>query len=597
MSLVSLPAELVRQILHTLDPTSFYLCLQTSKLFREHALASKALLFDQLLRIPGPRLREPYTTYSAESLIRIFGIRATQHLAIGAPWMADRHIWRASPCMDRKLSKILRWNLTEEDEHWLGIERITPGPLSRNRLIFAEVVAYGAVNIFSIRKSHKDDPGGYRPMLEHAISQDSLTQYLPPYGSGSDLVHTYRVVKVAGYKSSHRNPPFGSKLAVLYSPILGIASGLPGASYWSRLLCFRLDSQFGPVVIDTFDIETNKGESVAAMAVDSDGNPVIAFRCFEKSMEGYRVYTYKNVEDELTLERRTMRNPEEVGPLYPLAPERIADISIQGKAIHLLPNTIPMPHWTTHSPIPPQGILETMARRDTYLPDVVDIFPKQPLGRTIAHHHHHMIKEQDLNDGEPTCVNAALELMITRDEPYGLANRVGAFLLKALHYPDGCSHFNLSADYPTLHHVFVAYLAGLPDLHNLSTLGLILAVSPAAHRIAIASWKTVKVWSLDPQAFLDPEYSLAGGEGVPGDYAFIEGCGWRYYDSGAYARDCVVLEPVELPSAGVVFGLDFRDEDELWGWCEPGLVRWKFGVHACGRRDEAKLESAGMVQT
>jgi hypothetical protein len=185
----------------------------------------------------------------------------------------------------------------------------------------------------------------------------------------------------------------------------------------------------------------------------------------------------------------------------------------------------------------------------------------------------------------------ALELMISRENSDTLRSREGAYILKAIEYPPQCLDFDLDADYQSLHHVYVAQLSQLPDLTNLSSIGLILAISHTAHRIAIASWKTVKIWSLDPRAFLDPGYSLSGAEGVPGDYSFIEGCGWQYYGCAKTERECVVLEPVELPSCGVVFGLEFRGEDELWGWGDEGLVRWSFGVHGQGKRGWDKLPS------
>ncbi|KAF2745509.1 hypothetical protein M011DRAFT_469565 [Sporormia fimetaria CBS 119925] len=152
-------------------------------------------------------------------------------------------------------------------------------------------------------------------------------------------------------------------------------------------------------------------------------------------------------------------------------------------------------------------------------------------------------------------------------------------------------HYSRSVDYLNLEHVFVAQLADLPPLDNLSSLGFKVAVSKRAHRIAIASWKTVRVWSLDPMAFLDPEHGLRDPktDAVPGDYAYTEGCGWQYYDCGSFERDCVVLEPVELPSQGVVLSLEFRGEDELWGVCDSGLVRWYFGANAQGRRDVKML--------
>lgn len=179
--------------------------------------------------------------------------------------------------------------------------------------------------------------------------------------------------------------------------------------------------------------------------------------------------------------------------------------------------------------------------------------------------------------------------MISREEfRYGVPGRVGAFILKAVHYPDTCEMFDLNDDYRNLYHVFVARLAGLGSLFNLSTLGIRMAVSPCGQRIAMASWKRVLVWALDPKAFLDPA-TLADGS-VPGDHAYLEGCGYQYYQCNKLYEEMVELQPAQLPEVGVVFDLAFREEDELWAWTEKGLVRWRFGVWSNRRRDITTLE-------
>jgi hypothetical protein len=104
----------------------------------------------------------------------------------------------------------------------------------------------------------------------------------------------------------------------------------------------------------------------------------------------------------------------------------------------------------------------------------------------------------------------------------------------------------------------------------------------------MASWKRVLVWAIDPNAFLDPE-TLPDGP-VPGDYAYLEGCGYQYYQSNALEQEMVDLQPIELPEVGVVFELAFRKEDELWAWTDRGLVKWKFGAWASGYRDASTLE-------
>jgi hypothetical protein len=50
-SLLELPAEIVQHVLYLLDPPSFYICLLTNKLLRQHALQSKKLLLHQLVRV------------------------------------------------------------------------------------------------------------------------------------------------------------------------------------------------------------------------------------------------------------------------------------------------------------------------------------------------------------------------------------------------------------------------------------------------------------------------------------------------------------------------------------------------------------------
>lgn len=266
-------------------------------------------------------------------------------------------------------------------------------------------------------------------------------------------------------------------------------------------------------------------------------------------------------------------------------------MQVRGKKLHLFQSCLPVPRWTV------SNILSRLEihRRNNYLPDDVEAFSSPSLGKAISFHHHHRVTDPQLNDGAPTCLNTALEVMLRREEhnctaPRWLTpGRVGAFLLKAIHYcaDSSCDTFDLEKDYSNLHHVFVARLVGL-EMFNLSSLGVRMAVSPHSHRIAMSSWKRVLVYAIDSKAFLDPG-TLPEGT-VPGDYAYLEGCGYRYYQSNPLDQEMVELHPVELPEAGVVFELAFREEDELWAWTDRGLVKWKFGPGACGGRDTAMLE-------
>jgi hypothetical protein len=187
--------------------------------------------------------------------------------------------------------------------------------------------------------------------------------------------------------------------------------------------------------------------------------------------------------------------------------------------------------------------------------------------------------------------------MITADDPELTDGRCGAFLLKIIHRSTStCGPYRMELnDSGMAEHFYVARLAGVPIVdRTLSTTGLKIAVSPGANRIAIAHWKTVKVWALDPDVLLNPiPFDLIHGqEGlVPGDYLHSEGRGWEYYACGEYEEGLVVLEPVELPMCGVVYDLEFTDEDELWGHCDGELVRWSFGARARAKTVVKDLET------
>ncbi|KAF2687126.1 hypothetical protein K458DRAFT_186123 [Lentithecium fluviatile CBS 122367] len=574
-----LPAELISQILYHLDPSSFYVCLQTSRQFREHALASTKLLLAQLARVPGERVFDQAQFIGSEhTLLLLFSKRAAKHLFNGAEQMADVHVWHAPPSMDRKVSCIVRWKDESRQAQTLKDEQTPLKNVVDNTLLFLEAQSSaGTVNICSIQD------GGLT--IKYVISPYMVSQYLPAYDEKGTA--EYKVLKIAAETKHPRWETVSPRLAVLYAP-KHVSDD--NSHIGMKILCFRLDSQHGPMVTNIHHITAQKNSSVVAMALGSSNEPVIIYRVPDPNLSpAYEVVTYRNIFDELTLKRHTVAMTQNVGP----APtEPVGAIAIQGKDIHLYPTAVPMPYWTQTSNTfnRTSGIIYRFERRETYLPDVVEAFPKQSLGRVIACHHHHQVEDKSLNDGERTCVNTALELMIARDDrdlPFGLRTRSGTFLLKALHYldQDHCTKFDMDADYPTLQHVFVAQLVGL-NLSNLSSIGIKLAISPRAHRIAIVNWRTLLVYAVDPRAFLDPNYSLAGDEGVPGDYAFIEGCGWQFYQNGEFERDCVMLEPVELECKGVVFGLEWRTEDELWGWTEEGVVRWNVGVGATGKRGE-----------
>lgn len=589
MSLFDLPAELVRQILHTLDPTSFYFSLQTSKLFREHALASTRLVIDQLRRIPGQRKIQPDIARDATALMRLFGKRTSQHLLHGPEQTADYHTWGTPSTVNRKISRLVKWKWNEKEYRWKGssVEIYCAERPFQHSLMFLEVQPRASmINIYSIKAAGQE---GYRPELTYVISPEMMRQYLPAYDDkGTDVYHIARVA----FEVYDDSPNTGAQLAVLYTPAHPPEDV---STVKMKVLRFELLSYFGPKVSQIFDIEALPQDRIVSMALDQDANPVILWsNSLDTDWSSYVVKIYANWDDPSAIVRKTIVKEEAGMPGVTPISEHMADVVIQGLNIHLHPFPLPMPHWTMRSNNNPPNVAfgNIITRRDMYLPDDDDgVFRTSAMGQYLATHHHHRIKAKDLNNGEPTCVNTALELIITRDEStYGAPSRKGAFLLKAFHYPDTCDHFDVNTEYHHLLHTIVAQLGGLPSLYELSTLGLKLAVSPRSHRIAIASWRTLLVYALDPQAFLDPEYSLHWDMKEARNPAYLDGSGWMYYRNEKLKNRAVVLEPVRVPNKGVLHMLEWRTEDELWGWGDEGLVRWRIGCLARGERGVEELK-------
>jgi hypothetical protein len=310
-----LPAELIRTILDTLDPTSFYICLQTSKLFRKHAAASTKLLRDQLSRIPGQRILPAQMTHmanDANALVQLFSTRAVQHLACGTEWMSDKKMWStgADKKVDRKTSQLVLWKSTS---------------LAEKIVMLLEVMGDATVNIYVALDGEKDMM--YRdnrkkekrtlerelvPRLMHTISPHGLSKHLPEC-----RVHgrQYEVVKVALCPHTSLSSAEGAEngnlmVGVLYKMKI-CSCECECKEMKMKLLVFRLDRSFGPIVVESFDIVEQKYGIIVAMGLIRSNEALLVMTHHQRDV--HRVVTYKIEEDE---NRLGMHFPPWVIPRY-----------------------------------------------------------------------------------------------------------------------------------------------------------------------------------------------------------------------------------------------------------------------------------------
>ncbi|CAI6340492.1 unnamed protein product [Periconia digitata] len=589
MLLFNLPSEIIGEILNQLEPAAFYVCLQTAKLFRDNALSSKALIRAHLARIPGQRVLSEEVENSPDALLGLFEKRANQHLFNSAGAMADVFAWFPEQTMHSKLSGLLCWKGLSKQElkMWKGLSKRDLKTENTHILAYCEVQPEKAiVTLYSI-----EDYGvhGHRPQISHIISPRILLC------QGALVDHQYKIMKVTSVK-------FG--IAVLYAPLQSIHQSdsehvLLGQEW--KLLLFHLESGHGVSLYRSYNIRP-QGSVFIDLAFDSDGNPVVCWKTHAYNNRGmytsFQVTRHHHPRNSQRVQEVERHRTLELSIDTRSAQDYNYMMSMRGKHIDIIPAPAHLPHYT--SPYVDHEHSALFESRDPEFPESIGIFTRPSFGYTLATHHYcSSLRSSDTfgaSNGERGCVNTALKFAISREalgaSPLSSRKKQGAFLVKAFDFADSCHDFDWDEDRFQQQYLVVARLIAHPDLCNLSTLGLIVAVSPGAHRIAVSSWRTLVVYSLDPQAFLDPDYSLSRAM-IPAPDLYMlpsypenqkERCGWEYYSNANIIESCVELEPVRLECKGVVYGLEWRDENELWGWAENGLVRWTMGSMMKGAR-------------
>lgn len=125
----------------------------------------------------------------------------------------------------------------------------------------------------------------------------------------------------------------------------------------------------------------------------------------------------------------------------------------------------------------------------------------------------------------------------------------------------------------------VARLRGYPEERvSMNSVGCIIATSPGGQRIAVANWKTVTVWALQPEVLIE------------------ENSTGFYPDSWKLRSDLKIvdLKPIVLQLDAVCFKLSFTGrEDELLAVTDRGLMYWNIGPGGTGARMTRSLDLDG----
>lgn len=456
----------------------------------------------------------------------------------------------------------------------------------QNRRPFLILEIHPNIGTIKIR-SMEGRRGRYdHPSLLYIISAEFLSGAIP----ASYNPENYRIVKVAwtGACPSETCDSLPS-LAILLYPS-------ETASLNLTLVFVLLDPTFGPRITEKYHVKPPLfGRQVATvndLVISTEGNPMITWVSPQYCV--YKFVAYKRKKDDLWNTRHLIEEiNHDISPMATV-PDRISHMRIEGENVLFFPKSLQMPFW--------KGVRDAaqkwvFLREDTNLPELHGIWPSEVFGIPIKSHHRHRISHTSLNNGAPTCINTGLKLVMNRKRYGGDHHRIplrtGIFVLKSIHFPNGCKQFNPYASNGPLEHIFVASLTDPPPLDNLPTIGLKVAVSPLSHRVALAAWRTLKIYSLDPDAFLSSKYSYGSrkthSRRHPYDYAFTTFCGWDFYRNGTRFGTCVLLEPVDIKINGVIYLLEWRTEAELWALTSEGVCKWDVGAWANGRTISADM--------
>jgi hypothetical protein len=360
-----------------------------------------------------------------------------------------------------------------------------------------------------------------------------------------------------------------------------------------ELVTITLHPHFGPRIQARYNLEApQEAHAVVALAMTSEGDPTITWQCYHHL---YKFIKYGSVADLNGTQYLTQTNEATLKPST-VDPDRITHVVIRRNRAMFFPRIFQIPFWVGDMVFPsgPASSDSMFSREETSLPAGVSgvVTPRQ--GIYLAQRHIHGSWDAALNGNEP-CVNGVLKLFISRDKYHVhqvVPARQGAYIMRTIQWPTSCEGFDPHARNDTSYR-FVARLADTPSFENLPTIGLKVAVSPRSCRIALAAWRTLRVYSIEPKVFLLPDRaSYSSNAGNAHTYCDPSPTpAWRsgYYSNWTHEEEQVVLEPLELSSTGVIHALHWTSECELWALTDEGVCRWNVSVWANARKTVSEL--------
>ncbi|KAL1617487.1 hypothetical protein SLS54_007779 [Diplodia seriata] len=474
--LLDLPNELLLEVIYGLDPGSFSQITRVCRTLRSAALGTLPLRH-QLEKVPG--ITDRLCGRGVKKLYKTFKRRTVKNLLHGVEALAD--VSRFALPASQSLKYGLFMNCSCKTDH----------------LLMATIHTKDAsVGVYSIKSQF--------PILKCILSPTDLD-----LGPEEDI--QFEVVKMAFYDSHDRSTTCQcvDRLAVLYRYRLKgnrrgpfVETAAKRSKEILKLVTWTFTDSFDATIEEVRDINTGGSLEPRALAVSDDGSAIISYDINPASAHEYP--------DSYRVEL-IQRRPDRYYDSFP--PTRAYDtscdahgtptpseISIIKRRVWFFNPGIPTPRYE----IDDYGTATSIPVPQPHYSFIPRPFTSASFGFPLGVHHKHGLKDPT---GEEYCLNSVLQLHIQKD-----ARSRCAYIIKGVHFPDGCQHYNPLQRYSSLDHFAVAELGGLDiDASKSSSLGLIMAVSPRKRRIAIATWDRVQIWVIHPDAFFERQTHSNGG--------------------------------------------------------------------------------------
>ncbi|KAF2834737.1 hypothetical protein M501DRAFT_989499 [Patellaria atrata CBS 101060] len=596
--LLNLPPELLLQVLSWLDPPSFSIVLHVCKSIRDHASSSRTLLLHQINKVPG----STKTLNPQESTIRLlsrFHRRATRHLQHGIEVNTDLKFWTTQEhTINQRQSTLHLCPCLQNDHLWIAeIDQKEP-----------------RVRVYSSKS-------GCAPQLLKVLSPHTM---MSMYTSPHEKPEIFFKVLMVAFTPSPNPEKCCDKVSVLYSYELQptlincfIEQAIFDAQFRFKLTTYDLGQY--PVMPDgpnVYSIE-GRGRYPTALITPNMFTAIITWKDADNSNQISTVeyHLHKRLKadgsklnpmipttaDGIDLACEERINEEHVAflamseegedPPYPFT--AVSSMKQFDNSINIYHPKSPVPFWRI-----PEAVIQYGWRVESidHLPSECELresngeFTGKNVGLPIASHHEHRIFQHEHDPKTFDCMNKMLHLAV-RVTKRSSCTITRPYLVTALEVVEDCSKIYLGWNLDHLEHRIVAELHGM-DFDALSTLGIISTVAHSGRRIAMTSWNRVFIWAVNPRAFIDGRKSFGDNHEIlktETEYRANQSTWGHSYYENCLEDGVVVLNAVELPSAGVVYSLEFQSDNVLWAWTDRGLVQWKFDRFCSARRQTEVL--------